>query len=197
MSSIAHPLIFVRHGETDWNAIARYQGTTDTQLSPKGKTQAQLNGEEISRQEGASFSIVTSPLQRARATADIISRTLENQQNITVEPAFRELSIGRWEGLNSQEVKEQFYEERKTRKLDRWNFKPQGGESMAERADIISAALGALKPNSIIITHSVVLRIILHMLGGIEKEEAAQAIIPHVGLILWDGALLHRQETIQ
>jgi hypothetical protein len=42
-------LYFVRHGETDWNAVRRYQGQTDTPLNDKGRGQAARNGRTAER----------------------------------------------------------------------------------------------------------------------------------------------------
>jgi probable phosphoglycerate mutase len=58
-------LYFVRHGETDWNAVRRYQGQTDTPLNDKGRAQAARNGCELGRILGSgsqNFDFVASPL---------------------------------------------------------------------------------------------------------------------------------------
>ncbi len=197
--SFAHPLIFIRHGETPWNALGRYQGSTDTHLSNTGKSQAYNNAQlvlrlfESNKLSREKCQLVSSPLSRAHQTSKIIYSELNPKNPIAIDPRFRELSMGRWEGLTSQQVKDDFYQERKGRKSDRWNFKPVGGESMKERCPEITSALLSLKPHSIIVTHSVVLRIILHLLGRENQETAAQAVFPHEGVICWDGALLHRQ----
>jgi probable phosphoglycerate mutase len=199
MIEIAHPLYFVRHGQTDWNLHGRYQGSTDTSLSQIGENQAAQNAQLFIRQlqadqvETSQIQIVSSPLKRARQTARIISEQFDPAPSIHAEPRLRELSIGRWEGLTSPEVKEKFYEERKSRKLDRWSFKPIGGESMAERCSDIEHALCQLQPNTIIVTHCVVLRIIIHLLGGVDQQDATKVDTPHVSIWCWNSAKLHRQ----
>jgi len=197
------PLIFVRHGSTAWNQAGRYQGSTDIALSPDGEQDARQNAQLIKDLitngglDANALSIVASPLLRARQSAVAIADCLEPVPSITIEPALRELSMGRWEGLTSQQVKDRFYEERKSRKSDRWNFKPDGGESMEERCASIAAALARLKPNTVIVTHAVVLRIISHLLGGLEREHAAVFETPHVTILCWNSAKLHRQAQIR
>ncbi len=197
---IQHPLIFVRHGATRWNTEGRYQGATDVELSPNGETQAKANAELIGNLveqktlDATALSIVSSPLKRAKDTAHIVNQTFEKPAIIRINRAFRELSLGRWEGLTSAEVKSRYYEERKNRKSDRWNFKPLNGEAMADRSVEIESALQSIPAHSIIVTHTVILRIIFHLLGGYSQEQAALEHPKHVGILVWDGALLHRQE---
>ena len=59
----------VRHGETEWSHLGRHTGRTDVPLSAPGREQARQLG---SRLTGQRFALVlTSPLRRARTTADI------------------------------------------------------------------------------------------------------------------------------
>lgn len=68
----ARPFMFVRHGETDWNVRQLHQGQRDIPLNAAGRKQARLCAEALRAQPiGA---ICTSPLVRARETAEIIAR---------------------------------------------------------------------------------------------------------------------------
>lgn len=186
----AQPLIFMRHGETSWNREARYQGTTDTPLSQEGVNQVLQNAALIAELIGEDhfWTIVSSPLQRASESAKIVRKNLAERvpEPVMAEPHFREIGLGRWQGLNSQQVKDQFYEERKRRKHDRWRFAPEGGESLESRKTSLEQALIKLRPHTIIVTHAGILRILTHILGGQSKQEAAKANPPHVGLMIWD-----------
>ena len=199
MNGLSEPLFFVRHGQTDWNAKSLYQGTTDTSLSQLGSQQALENAallQSLLRQQQidpSQITLMTSPLRRAKQTAEIIANSFTPSLTPVENSPFRELSMGHWEGLTSPEVKERYYEERKSRKLNRWSFKPLGGESMAERCEGIENALSNLPPNTVLVTHCVVLRIIFHLLGGLSKEEATAVETPHVAIWCWKSAKLHRQ----
>ena len=194
-----HPLVFLRHGATQWNSEGKYQGATDTNLSPAGTNDAEANAKLLQKLvtngtlNPKLLSIVSSPLNRAKQTAAIILEHLDACSPVRFDPAFREISLGRWEGLTSFEVKSQFYEERKGRKSNRWNFAPEGGESMADRVEEVESALRSAAPHTIIVTHAVILRVILNLLGGLSKDQASIEHPNHVGLIVWDGAILHRQ----
>jgi uncharacterized phosphatase len=64
----------IRHGETDWNAIGRIQGRTDVPLNSKGILQAEECGQFFKTSQWDV--IITSPLKRAKLTAEIINRSL-------------------------------------------------------------------------------------------------------------------------
>jgi 2,3-bisphosphoglycerate-dependent phosphoglycerate mutase len=64
-------LLLVRHGQSEWNAAGRIQGQIDIQLDEIGLQQAQLIADRLADEKVAA--IFSSPLQRAKATADAIA----------------------------------------------------------------------------------------------------------------------------
>lgn len=64
-------LILVRHGESEWNKIGRYQGQEDAPLSELGQQQAQALAQRLKREK--LDVIYASPLQRANNTARAIA----------------------------------------------------------------------------------------------------------------------------
>ena len=87
-------IIFVRHGETDWNVTHRYQGQTDIPLNDKGKHQAELVAKRLASEEIAA--VYASDLTRAIYTAKAIAQ--EHQLDVISMAEFREISFGEWEG---------------------------------------------------------------------------------------------------
>lgn len=180
----------MRHGQTLWNEAGRYQGTADTSLSEIGQQQA-VNYARCISDSGIpldKLTLISSPLARAQQTSKIIVRELGlNTIKIITDKRLRELEIGRWQGLNSQQVKDQFYEERKSRKRDRWNFKPVGGESLEQRSSEVLELLLSISSNTLVVTHAGILRIIQHLIFTKHKQEAAALAIPHDKLLVWNG----------
>lgn len=189
------PLLFIRHGETDWNREQRFQGASDVTLNQAGREQARKLALHLARTSHAAelTALVTSPLQRSVETANLIGSGLGfDPRALRVEPAFRELSFGRWEGLTSIEVKERFYAERKSRKSGAWHFAPSGGESMESRKTEVATGIAMLDPGSIVVSHSGIMRIVLHLLGGVSEDDAARTVIGHLDAFRWNGTHLCR-----
>jgi broad specificity phosphatase PhoE len=96
-------ILLVRHGQSEWNALGRWQGQADPPLSELGRQQAF----SASRRIGTVDAIVSSDLQRAMETAQIISGQL-GVGPVMVEPLFRERDAGEWSGLTREEIDEQY-----------------------------------------------------------------------------------------
>lgn len=130
-------LWLIRHGETDWNAQMRIQGSIDIGLNAAGVRQAHC----IARYFGAHLleAIYSSHLSRAIETA----RPLAEASGITLqtEPDWAERRFGAFEGLTINEIRE-----RCAQQYDNWQardpeFRPEGGETLREFEARIRAAL--------------------------------------------------------
>ncbi|MET3719169.1 MULTISPECIES: histidine phosphatase family protein [unclassified Arthrobacter] len=86
----------IRHGQTDWNAQRRLQGSTDIPLNDVGRGQAREAVNALSIHEWDA--VVSSPLSRAAETADLIAAELGLGVHRHV-PELTERSLGRAEGL--------------------------------------------------------------------------------------------------
>lgn len=93
-------ILLVRHGESEWNALGRWQGQADPPLSAHGHRQATV----AARRLGGVDLVVTSTLQRARATAAIIAESLGVGPVVTEERLI-ERDAGEWSGLTRDEIK--------------------------------------------------------------------------------------------
>jgi broad specificity phosphatase PhoE len=92
-------LLFVRHGETDWNAEGRLQGHTDRPLNDYGRRQARELAERLA--EDGVAAIYSSDLRRAKETAEIVGGRLGLP--VVTDPDLRERNWGSWEGLTPAE----------------------------------------------------------------------------------------------
>ena len=92
-------LLIIRHGQSEWNALGRWQGQADPPLTEVGENQAKKATNKL----GLFDSIVASPLQRAKNTASIISE-ITGVGPVTTEVDLMERDAGPWQGLTRIEI---------------------------------------------------------------------------------------------
>ena len=98
-------IILMRHGETGWNQNERFRGRVDIPLDEVGVKQAAAAAAAL-RGQYPLTAIYSSPLARARQTADIVAA--EYGLRVTDLPDLTDLDFGDWEGLAVQEVAERY-----------------------------------------------------------------------------------------
>jgi ribonuclease H / adenosylcobalamin/alpha-ribazole phosphatase len=154
-------VVLLRHGETPLSAERRFAGTGDIELTATGHEQARAAGHRMAAQ--GIEAIASSPLRRARDTADHVAGLL----GVEVEtwPDFAEVDFGEWEGYTFQEVGERWPQD-----MQRWladlNHAPPGGESMAAAGKRVAAAaerlLAAHRGRSVlVVSHVTPIKVVL------------------------------------
>ena len=146
---------FLRHGETDWNAANRSQGSADIPLNATGVAQAERAALAL-RNRGIR-TIVSSPLDRARHTARVVGTALDLP--VAVDPALREVAFGVHEGQPMGDWFHAWVEGRDT---------PEGAESFAElRARGVAALNRALERTApvLVVAHGALFRALRDAMG--------------------------------
>jgi len=173
-------LLFVRHGETEWNSVGRLQGQRDSDLTARGRQQALESGEilhELVARDGrdpAQLDYVASPLGRARATMERMRTALGLDPNdYNIDARLAELSFGRWEGFSFTELRAHEPDLLATREHDRWNFVPPGGESYAALLARVTAWHTTVLRDSVIVAHGGTARALVALRGIAEPQKAA------------------------
>ena len=97
-----------RHGQSTYNVAGRIQGqTNDSVLTDLGKEQAEAVGKKL--EDKKIDIIVSSPLHRAKQTAELANRTINKK--IVEDKSFTEDDVGVVEGMHYTEAKEKYKEE--------------------------------------------------------------------------------------
>ena len=161
--------LLIRHGETSWNATGRSQGQTDIPLSSRGVEQAGALAERLSGEVIAE--VVSSDLKRACATADAIAGAHAGVAR-SHDERLREMSLGDWEGLRTEEIVERFAREREAWQRAPETFRMPNGESFIELNQRVTAAIEELvsrhEPGStvVVVSHGyALLSYLVGMLG--------------------------------
>ena len=121
-------LVIVRHGESEWNRIGRYQGQSDAPLSALGLRQAEALAGRLS--DEPLDIIFTSPLQRAAKTAEAIARHHPEIPFVS-ESALLEIHHGDWQGLLTDEVVTRYGAGLREWRLHPTRAQMPGGESFS------------------------------------------------------------------
>ena len=150
-------VLLVRHGETDENAAACFQGRRDTRLNDRGRQQSRVLAEAL-RAEGAR-ALYSSPLLRAHETARIIGAAIGLEP--VLDERLVEADAGAWPGRMIADI---LAGERT--EYERWRaadptFRFPDGESVAEQAQRIAAALADVAAGplpAVVVTHGGTIR---------------------------------------
>ena len=184
---IAHPLVFIRHGETDWNRALRLQGQQDIPLNALGRRQAARNGRAVAGILAAGgWACVSSPLRRTVETTRIVLDSAgQAHRGFRTDPDVQELSYGHWEGLTLPELELRDPEATAARERDKWNYVPPAGESYAMLASRVGRWLDTVEGPSLVVAHGGVLRVLLHLLAGQPPHDAPHVAVPQDRVILF------------
>ena len=189
------PLYFIRHGETDWNVVKRYQGQTDTPLNDRGRGQAARNGEVLRGLLGTDaegrVDFVASPLMRTSETMAIARASMGlPREGFRTDDRLKEIHFGHWEGLLWEDLANADPEGLAARLADPWHWQPRGGESYAMLARRVGAFLDEQKRPALVVSHGVVSRVVRGILLGLATSEIPRLEVPQDRvLVIADGRM--------
>jgi len=128
-------ILLARHGETDWNAVGRWQGHTDRSLTERGRRQAAELADRLANVE--IDAVYSSDLLRAVETAEPVAKRLGLP--LQALPELREVDVGTWAGLTRDEVAERFPEG--FRRWSEWQTGWEDGETYDEMGERVVGAI--------------------------------------------------------
>jgi probable phosphoglycerate mutase len=187
-------LLFIRHGETDWNRQQRFQGQIDVPLNATGQAQAARVAERLAAdRHDALFS---SDLQRARETAAPLSAAWHLAP--VALPGFREQNFGVLEGLDVPTIQAHHPDLWQRWLEHRADYALPGGESLRQFHARVMAAVRELAvahagARLAVVTHGGVLDMLWRSAHGLSLDGLRACEIPNTGLnrLRWvDGTLI-------
>jgi broad specificity phosphatase PhoE len=172
-------LYFVRHGQTEWNAIRRLQGRWNSDLSELGRAQAHANGRLLA---GLDLEAVfSSPLDRARQTSDIITGHVGLP--VVYDDRIMEWDCGDWSGFLQDEVAEMWPHEWDAFHADLFHYRGPGCENfpdMFERARPFVDEVLALEARRLaIVSHGWIGKVMISILLGLWGDQTLSIYQPN------------------
>lgn len=190
------PLIyFVRHGQTPWNEEGRLQGQAETDITEKGRGQADRNGRRLGEliPDPSAFDFVASPMRRTRETMERVRTAMGlDPAAYRTDPRLVEVSFGDWQGHTFVELDERVPGTTSERSKDKWNFVPpgQGAESYQMLFDRVTPFLDEIAVPTVCVSHGGIMRVVFRRYGQLSPRQAATIeILQDRILKLEDGVL--------
>jgi phosphoserine phosphatase len=174
-------IYLIRHGITPLNKQKKVNAEVDEPLAPEGIEQAKAAVFTIPK----SVSIIySSPLLRARQTAEIISSALNLR--VTVADGLAEIGMGSLAGKSWEEMRDGMALKQKHRSVE-FDYRPYGGESLEQVKKRVISFLNEINNkypdrSVLLITHGGIVRLITML----EQGEAVYETTEHASLLSFD-----------
>jgi broad specificity phosphatase PhoE len=133
-------IYFIRHGQTQWNAIKRMQGQLNSDLNEVGKEQADMHGRFL--MDHKLETLIASPLGRTTETAEIINQHLN--LDVSFDERIKEWHCGEWSGLLWDDLPQTWPEEWQAYEDDRYYYRGPGCENFPDMIERVKPFLQAL-----------------------------------------------------
>lgn len=179
-------IYLVRHGQTEFNRERRIQGHVDSPLTELGVRQARAVGgllRDLIR-EPDGWRIVSSPLGRARATAEIIAGALGGLP-VELDGRIKEMSWGEHDGRLRAELEAEHPD---TFAKTNWAFDASAGETYEDVAGRVGEWLASLPPEPerriIAVSHGISGRVLRGLYAGLARDQTAQQDVPQDAVFL-------------
>jgi broad specificity phosphatase PhoE len=153
-------ILLARHGQSEWNAVGRWQGQADPPLTALGRTQAAALAEKLAGE--LLDAILSSDLARAFETAQIVARS--RWLTVETDARLREIDCGEWSGLTTEEIQARYPEgwARQETGGDGWEH-GETHEAMSARIVAEVSRVAAERPEAtlLLVLHGGVIRALL------------------------------------
>ncbi len=124
-------LVFLRHGQTDWNHTHRLQGQADVELDDVGVRQAHAAARILGERQFAA--VYSSDLERATVTAETVAQDLGVP--VTVDARLQEIHVGSWSGKTRAQLEAEMPQYAVWHTEGRDFRRSESGETVAEMVD--------------------------------------------------------------
>ncbi len=166
-------LYLVRHGQTDYNLKNLLQGSTDNPLNETGRQQARQLARML---EDVPFEIIySSPLKRAKETAEIIREVNVYKPPILLDERLKEIDMGEWEGRYFPAILEEHREMFERVRENPFEYVPPGGESFSQFVDRLRSFVEELRGKEhevvLIVAHQMVNSVLRILVEGADWRE--------------------------
>lgn len=176
-------IYLIRHGQTEYNAVRRFQGGKDSPLTALGVAQARAMGLALRGMiDPATVALFSSPRGRTLETAQFIAEEAGIQVAPIVDDGLAEISLGSWDGLTVDEIDMRWPGQWQKLGRQTWHFETPDGERYDSFEARLAASLARITahpaPVRIVVSHGVASRVLRGLHADLPREEALALAVP-------------------
>jgi len=174
-------IYFIRHGQTDWNADARLQGSTDIPLNDTGRKEARRNGYVLSDMvgEAAGYDFVAGTLGRTVETMQLVRTAMGLEpDDFRRDPNLIEVGFGDWEGKRWAELHISDPDGVAAYLAAPLHYAPPNGEGYGGASERAIRWLESVTRDTIVVSHGGISRCLRGYLLDIPEPEIVQLRVP-------------------
>ncbi|WP_426240422.1 histidine phosphatase family protein [Pararhizobium sp. DWP1-1-3] len=186
-------IYLLRHGETVWNTLGRFQGQKDSPLTQRGILQVDQMAARLAQEiggSGTSFDIDVSPLGRALETAARV--TLAVPFTAREDVRLKEVTTGCWDGMTLYEIDVEYPGALEGSDAFDWYFRSPDGETFDSACARVERWLSGISTPVIAVSHGLTGRLIRGIYLGLSRREMLELPVPQDGFY----RLVHGQVTL-
>ena len=183
--------ILIRHGELVQHRGKIFLGQTDVALSEKGRETAKKTGEMLKAKEILPEKIYSSDLLRTKKTAELIKESFDHDINLIMVPAFREMSLGKWDGHYIEDLRKKYPLAYEQRGKDLLAYKVSGGENVYDLNYRVIKGLFKLIESAdelTIVTHAGVIAVLKSFIENRPLSETIQEKPAYGAIVVLENA---------
>ncbi len=201
-------LVLVRHGQSEWNRLNLFTGWKDPDLTEQGVREAHEAGRMLGMR-GVRFDVAyTSALLRAQRTLDIIlSEIGQTDLGVIKDAHLNERDYGQLAGLNKEEARKRWGEDKVLLWRRSYDIPPPGGESLKDTAArVLPFYKSRIWPdvragrNVIVAAHGNSLRALIMYLEELTAQQIVERELPTGAPFIYrltdNGQVAERQELV-
>lgn len=173
-------IYLLRHGETVWNTLGRFQGQMDSPLTQRGILQADQVAGRLAQEIGGCgtpFEIHVSPLGRARETAARITVPFPAREDARL----MEVTTGCWDGMTLYEIDVEYPDVLEGADAFDWYFRSPDGETFDSACARVESWLSGISTPVIAVSHGLTGRLIRGVYLGMSRREMLELPVPQDG----------------
>ena len=185
-------IIFVRHGQSEYNKNNVFTGWHDPGITDVGKEQAVNTAKKIENEQiGVIYS---SALKRAIQTSEIMKKIIKTDPPIVIEQNLNERDYGAWSGKNKEQIKNEIGIEKFIEIRRGWSIGPENGESLEDTSKRVGKFIEQIKiirkkdnfKNILVVCHGNTIRAATVFLGINNKENIKEYEIKTGNLLRYE-----------